>query len=240
MSERVLTRSWAAFVLGTGFGFLGAAFTHPGVLAKMTAYALLLNVMGRSQLVPEIQPSAGVLGLLMLLTYWLLIAAAPAAFGVFNATNDDDSELADTVFADVMVHLVLPLDAAVAARYTDYNALRYTALLAGVYAVVFVAVDPYPDFGVGVAARAAMSVGGVVASLGAHAFLIYVSKRCGYRPRTQSIRVFMLRDLRRASDSTLARPCAATTSESVIGVRESRRTRGRQALPARSRPPHFR
>ena len=228
----VLARSWTAVVLGSGFGFLGAAFVHPNVLGKMTAYSLLLNVMGRSGLVREVQPTAGVLGLLMLLTYWCIVVASPTAFGEVQ----EDDELADTAFADVMVHLVVPLDAALAARYAEYAALAYTLLLSSVYAVVFVAADPYPSFGVDLGGRVALATGGVLASLGTHALLVLVTQRL--RPRTQSIRVFMSRDLRRASDSTLDRPCVRTTSASVIGVRESRRTRGRHALPSRSRPPH--
>jgi hypothetical protein len=247
--QDVLVKSWTSLVLGSGLGFLGTAFAHANAIAKLTVYALLLNVVGRSGLVRDVQPTAAVLGLLMLLTYWTVLAAAPDAF--LDTSRDD--EVADTAFADAMVHLVLPLDAALAARYTEYAALAYTLLLSTVYAVVFVATDPYPSFAVSVGGRVAMAVGGVLAACGTHALFV-LTTRCvdrnvsvgivvaqhypRTRPPTQSMRTCMSRDLRRASESTLDRPWARTTSASVRGVLESRRTRGRHAFPSRSRLPH--
>lgn len=168
---------WSAFVVGSSVGLLGAAFGTPGVLTKLTAYSLLFNTVSRSGLVRGVELPAAILGVAMAATYWIVLASQ-GYVGIYGASVTSFVEVPDP-FADLMVHLIVPVDAAAwAATHGPPTTTVGAFVLAGVYAILFLSSVPY-EFAraMNAGSRFALATGGVVLCTVAECGVVAVWRR---------------------------------------------------------------
>lgn len=227
--ESVLRPVWTALIVASSIGLLGAALAEPGMAAKLTVFVLGLNAVARANLVPDVRASAAVLGVLMVAAYWILVAAEGGYAGLYGVQTLGDL---DDPFAELMIHLILPLDAAVTAavarRRVAVGTVGRTALLSLVYAIVFVAVAPY-GFAQDMTwvGRAGLGAAGVALATGVHAGLAaacaHTTSTTATRPRRRVMLSMIVHKKQACPPPSTTRPRSASSRPPTITARTSAR-----------------
>lgn len=168
----ILYDIWSTLIIGSVFGLLSNVFVADAfALSQLTVYSTIINLMARTRIVDAngVRASGAIVGVLMCLVFWC-VTWAYGYEGLFG-------EVEPNAFGNIVLHLIVPLDAAVAARNafrgSTYLDVVYTIFFSAGYSILFVASTPYP-FTTRISAwsRTGISVGCGTVAVASHAGLI--------------------------------------------------------------------